>query len=68
MNGWDLSAMLRSKSFWAGVGLACLAVYQATQGHYDQAVGTGSAALGVWGIRHAIAKQGGPGDPPYAAA
>lgn len=49
-------AVVTSKTFWAGVGLFGLAIYQATQSQYDNAVQSAMAALAVLGIRHAIAK------------
>lgn len=49
---------LQSKTFWAGVGLVGLGVYQATQGGYDQAVQSLLAALAAWGLRSAVAANG----------
>jgi len=52
-----IPSWLTSKTTWAAVGLACLAIYQATQGQYDQAVQNFLAALAAIGIRHAVAKS-----------
>ncbi len=66
-----IKAILASKSFWAGLGLAGLALYQATQKDYPAAWASIMAALAVWGIRHAVAKVGtgeGPKLLPFLAA
>lgn len=56
-------AILKSKSFYSGLGLVCLAIYQATEKNYEQAATTLFAGLSVWFVRHAISKV-----PPAAAA
>lgn len=44
------------KTILAVAGLVGLAVYQASQGQYEQAIQSMLAALAAAGIRHAIAK------------
>ena len=52
------------KTILAAVGLVGLSLWQVSQGQYDTAVGTFLAALGAFGLRHAIAK--GPTIPPVS--
>jgi hypothetical protein len=51
-----MPSWLYGKSAIAAYGLIGLAIYQATQGHYDQAMETVLAALATLGLRHAVAK------------
>ncbi len=51
-----MSDLLKSKTFWAGVGLVSHAVYLATQSQYDLAIPEALAGLGMIFVRHAIAK------------
>ncbi len=64
-------AILTSKTFWSGVGFVCLGIYQLTQGHGDQAMQSFFLAFAAWGLRHAIAKNGGDatgqGGPPASS-
>jgi hypothetical protein len=48
MSGW--------KTYTAAAGLIGLAIYQATQGQYDQAIQSLMAGIAALGLRHAIAK------------
>jgi hypothetical protein len=45
------------KTYTAAIGLVGLAVYQLTQGQYDQAIHQIFLALGMFGLRWAIAGQ-----------
>lgn len=46
------------KTYIAALGLLGLAIYQASQGQYDQAMQSFMAALAAAGLRNAIAKVG----------
>jgi len=46
------------KTIAAAIGLLGLAVYQLTQGQYEQGVQSLLAALAAFGLRHAISKNG----------
>ena len=48
------------KSYIAAIGLIGLAVYQASVGQWDLMFQSILGAIGLFGIRHAIAKQ----EPP----
>ena len=47
------------KTYVAGVGLACLAVYQVTVGEYERAVESVMLALTAFGVGHKLDKATG---------
>jgi subtilisin len=56
------------RTYIAAVGLLGLAVYQFTEGEVDKATQSILAALGMFGLRSAIANSNTPATPPAAAA